>query len=114
MIRIPQPAFSAALTAFIETHFDDDATKNGLGIPVPLPDTIDQYPQASLVNLMNQGAWGANREVREWIKANRLDGFGRMIAGVGADEPDKLAMVARIRESAMAAVANIPKLMAAA
>ncbi len=114
MIRIPQPAFSAALTAFVEANFDDDATKNQLGMPVPLPDGIEQYPQASLVNIMNQGAWGMNRQVRDWITANRLDGFGKMIAAVGPDEPDKLAMISRIRASAMAAVGNIPKLMTGA
>ena len=44
MIRIPQPAFSAALSAFLEAHFDDDATKNQLGIPIPLPDGNRNLP----------------------------------------------------------------------
>lgn len=31
MIRVPQPAFSAALSAFLEVTYDDDETKNRLG-----------------------------------------------------------------------------------
>jgi NAD(P)-binding Rossmann-like domain len=114
MIRVPQPAFSAALTAFIEANFDDDDTKNALGKPVPLPDDIKQYPAANLTNMMNQMAWMQNDKVREWINASRLDGFGKAIAAVGPDDADKIALLNRFRENAMAAAANIPKLMALA
>jgi hypothetical protein len=113
MIRIPQPAFSAALTAFLEANFDDDATKNQLGMPVPLPDGIEQYPQASLINLMNQGAWSRTPAVRDWILNCRLDGFSRMIANVLPDDAEKMALLSRFRASAMAAVGNLPRLMAA-
>ncbi|MFM9977002.1 MAG: NAD(P)-binding protein [Sphingomonadaceae bacterium] len=113
MIRMPQPAFSAALTAFLEANFDDDATKNALGMTVPLPDGVEEYPAASRVNLLNQGAWSQNAAVRAWIHDCRLDGFGRMIASVRPDEPEKIAMIKRIGTSAMAAIGNIPKLMSA-
>ena len=112
MIRVPQPAFSAALTAFIEAKFDDEETKNRLGVPVPLPDGIEQYPAASMTNMMNQVAWTQNEVVREWILNSRLDGFGKTIASVGPDEPDKLAVLTQFRSQAMAAMGNIPKLMA--
>ncbi len=114
MIRVPQPAFSAALTAFIETNFDDDDTKNRLGVPVPLPDGIGQYPAASMTNMMNQLAWTQNDKVRDWILNSRLDGFGKMIAGIKPDETDKIAVMTAFRSQAMAAMGNIPKLMAQA
>lgn len=114
MIRVPQPAFSAALTAFIEANFDDDETKNALGRPVPLPDDIKQYPAANLTNMMNQTAWMQNDKVREWVKGSRLDGFGKVIAAVSPDDTEKMAVLNRFRGAAMAAVANIPKLMAQA
>lgn len=112
MIRVPQPAFSAALTAFIEANFDDDDEKNALGRPVPLPDDIKQYPAANLTNMMNQMAWMQNDKVREWVTASRLDGFGKVIAAIGPDDADKVAILQRFRGAAMAAAANIPKLMA--
>ena len=114
MIRVPQPAFSAALTAFIEANFDDDETKNALGRPVPLPDDIKQYPAANLTNMMNQMAWMQNDKVREWVKGSRLDGFGKVIAAVSPDDTEKMAVLNRFRGAAMAAAANIPKLMAQA
>ena len=114
MIRVPQPAFSAALTAFIETNFDDDDTKNRLGVPVPLPDGIGQYPAASMTNMMNQLTWTQNDKVRDWILNSRLDGFGKMIAGIKPDETDKIAVMTAFRSQAMAAMGNIPKLMAQA
>ena len=114
MIRVPQPAFSAALTAFIEAKFDDDDTKNQLGVPVPLPDGIAQYPAASMTNMMNQVAWTQNELVRDWILNSRLDGFGKMIASIKPDEADKIAVMTQFRQNAMAAMGNIPKLMAQA
>jgi hypothetical protein len=114
MIRVPQPAFSAALTAFIEANFGDDETKNALGRPVPLPDDISSYPAANLTNMTNQMAWMQNNKVRDWINASRLDGFGKVIAAVGPDDTEKMAILNRFRSNAMAAAANIPKLMAQA
>ena len=114
MIRVPQPAFSAALTAFIEANFDGDDAKNALGRPVPLPDDIKQYPAANLVNMMNQMAWMQNEKVREWINDSRLDGFGKTIASVTPADTEKMELLTRFRGNAMAAAANIPKLMAQA
>ena len=114
MIRVPQPTFSAAVTAFIETAFDDDAAKNALSKPVPLPDDIAQYPAATMVNMINQMAWMQNEKMRDWIVNSRLDAFGKMIANVRPDETSKIAILQQFRANAAAAAANIPKLMAQA
>ncbi|MEO1170204.1 MAG: NAD(P)-binding protein [Pseudomonadota bacterium] len=112
MIRVPQPAFSAALTAFIEAHYEDDATKNSLGQPVPLPDGIDTYPRANLVNMMNQFQWSQRPELQEWLIKARLDGFGKTIAAVSPADSRKQAVLVRFRDNAQAAIANLPKLIA--
>ncbi|WP_299322082.1 FAD/NAD(P)-binding protein [Parasphingopyxis sp.] len=112
MIRVPQPAFSAALTAFIEAHYDDDATKNSLGQPVPLPDGIDTYPRANLVNMMNQFQWSQRLELQEWMVKARLDGFGKTLFSVAPDDTEKQATLQRFRDNAQAAIANLPKLIA--
>jgi hypothetical protein len=112
MIRVPQPAFSAALTAYIEANYEDDATKNSLGQPVPLPDGIDTYPRANLVNMMNQFQWSQQPELQEWMIKARLDGFGKTIAAVSPADSEKQALLARFRDNAQAAIANLPKLIA--
>lgn len=110
MIRIPQPAFSAALTAFIEARYDDDKKKNALARPIPLPDSIADYPVASLVGMMNQKAWSEEPAIREWMQGSRLDGFSGMIAGIAADDAPRRDLLRRMRAQGPAAFANLMRL----
>lgn len=112
MVRIPQPAFSAALCAFIEAAFDDDAQKNALCAPVPLPDTLDQYLKATFINLSNQLQWSQDKRVRRWIHDSRLDGFGKVVTAVLADDAEKQAVIARLKANAMRAAMNLQTLIA--
>ena len=100
MTRIPQPAFSAALAAWLEAHGGDDAARNAMSIPVPLPDSVRDVPRATLVNLMNQGRWNQDARLRAWIRACRLDGFGKLIASVDPADAAKMAVLARLRRAA--------------
>lgn len=111
MIRIPQPAFSAALAAYVEANYEDDATKNGLCGSIPLPRTLDMYPRAVLGNMMNQLAWGQDPKLRDWIRESRLDGFGKVIASVDPTDEAKLAVLKKFRKFAMPAAANLTKLI---
>jgi hypothetical protein len=112
MVRIPQPAFSAALCAFIEAAYDDDAQKNALCVAVPLPDTLDQYLKATFTNLSNQLAWSQDKRVRRWIYESRLDGFGKVVASVSADDAEKQAVIERLKGNAMRAAMNLQTLIA--
>ena len=113
MVRIPQPAFSAALVAYVEAHYEDDAAKNKLCMPVPLPDDLHSYLPATMTSMMNQFAWGQDKALRNWIHNSRLDGFGKVIAAVDPQDTQKMAILERFKASTKAAVANIPLLMAA-
>jgi hypothetical protein len=111
MIRIPQPTFSAALVAYVEANYEDDATKNGLCGPVPLPRTLELYPGAVLGNMMNQLAWSRDPGLRDWIRESRLDGFGKVIAGVDPADEARVAILRKLRSFAMPAAANLTKLI---
>ena len=113
MVRIPQPAFSAALVAYVEAHYEDDAAKNKLCMPVPLPDDLHSYLPATMTSMMNQFAWGQDKALRNWIHNSRLDGFGKVIAAVDPQDTQKMAILERFKASTKAAVANIPRLMTA-
>ena len=112
LVRVPQPAFSAALVAYIEAHYDDDAAKNALCRTVPFPQTLAHYPMCNIVNMMNQFAWGQDRVLSRWIRDSRLDGFGKVIAAVAPDDHEKLALLGKLRGTAMAAMVNLQKLAA--
>ena len=72
---------SAALTAWVEAHHEDDETKNRLCGTVPFPYALDDYPATMLATMWNQFHWGQDPELRRWIRASRLDGFAKVMAG---------------------------------
>ena len=107
------PAFSAALQAYVEVHYQSDAEKNRLCASVPFPHTLDDYAGSSMVSMWNQFQWSQDKTLRAWVRNSRLDGYGKLISGVDPQDTDKLAIVARLRDQSKAAMANIPQLMAA-
>jgi hypothetical protein len=111
MVRVPQPAFSAALIAWVEAHVEGEAAQNALTMAVPLPDAITDFPRAALVNLFNQGAWSQHRDLMQWIINCRLDGFGAVMRDVQPHEAKKIAILQQLRPAAMAAKANLQRLL---
>ncbi len=107
MVRLPQPCFSAALIAWVEAHVEGEAAQNALTTAVPLPDGIEDYPRACLVNLFNQGIWSQNRPLSDWIRGNRLDGFSKVIAAVPPEDGQRMVILQQMRPAAMAAMANL-------
>jgi hypothetical protein len=114
IVRLPLPAFSAALIAYVEAHYGTDAEKNRLCASVPFPHTLAEYPRSLMVGMWNQAQWGQDKALRQWVRESRLDGFGHLIANAAKDDVEKQATIARLREQAMAAMANLPRLVAAA
>ena len=112
MLRLPQPAFSAALTAWVEAHVADPKDQARLCTTVPFPHTLAEYPRAMVVSMSNQFQWGQDKELRSWIRNSRLDGFGKLMSGVDPQDAEKQAILARFKEQAVAAMKNLPRLMA--
>lgn len=114
LLRAPLVTFSAALTAYVEAHYDDEAHKNRLCTPVPFPHTTAAYVRTMAVNMSNQLQWSQDAALRQWIRHCRLDAFGRLVGGVDKTDAEKQALLARLRTQAQAAAANLPRLLAAA
>ena len=112
LVRAPQPAFSAALVAYVEARFPDDQTRNALCGTVPFPDRPEDYPRTILANLRNEGAWGKQPELRAWIRSSRLDGFGKIVDAVTPEDQEKMAVLGRIRDAARPAFVNLSRLAA--
>lgn len=110
IVRAPQTAFSAALVAYVEATYPDDATKNALCATVPFPDGPEDYARTMLASLSNHGAWRQDAKLRSWIKSSRLDAYGETVAAVRPDDLEKLAVLGRIREAAGPAVGNLRRL----
>lgn len=112
MVRLPQPTFSAALTAYVEAHYDDEAHQNRLCGSVPFPQSPSDYPRSMMATLLNQMQWSQDEALRQWVRASRLDGFGKLIAGADRSDPAQQAVIARFKEQAGAAMANMARLVA--
>ena len=113
VVRIPQPTFSAAVIAYVEAHCEGDQAKNRLCASVPFPNRLQDYPHTLMVSMWNQAQWAQDKTLRNWMRESRLDGFGKLMTGIDPQDTLKLAVVTEMREQAMAAMANLPKLMAA-
>ena len=114
IVRAPLPSFSSALIAYVEVHYEDEAHKNRLCGMVPFPHSPGDYARTMMANMLNQFQWAQDKPLREWIRASRLDGFGKLMASADKQDVAQQATIARLKEQAAAAMANLPKLIASA
>ena len=113
-VRAYQPVFSAAFIAHVELAYRSDAVRNQVCAVVPLPDSLTDWLHMTAANYANQFRWSQDPGLRQWLRANRLDGFARISSQIDADDASKRAIVARLREHAGPAMANLQRLAAAA
>jgi NAD(P)-binding Rossmann-like domain len=116
LVRAPLPTFSAALIAYVEAHYPDDnggeVLKNKLCGNVPFPHSLADYPRTMAANMTNQMHWAQDKALRNWMREARLDGFGKLISNIAPNDTEKMAIMSGLRTQAMAAMANLPRLMA--
>ncbi|WP_073973867.1 NAD(P)-binding protein [Erythrobacter donghaensis] len=113
-VMVPLVTFSAALTAFLEAHFPDDATKNQLARAAELTDTPATFPYAFMMNLMNRGTWMQTPEIAAWLAKSRLDPTGPTVARMSAAGDPRLAALSGFRQAVMAAMPDVIRLGMAA
>jgi NAD(P)-binding Rossmann-like domain len=112
LVRAPLPTFSCAMIAYVEAHYADDAEKNRLCGTVPFPQNLAGYVHTTMANMANQAQWAKDKTLREWMRNSRLDGFGKVMASVDPSDADKMAVLGKLRSQAMAAMGNMPALLA--
>jgi len=108
-VRSYQPVFSAAFIAHVEASYEDEVKKNQLCGVVPLPNGDEDFLRMTAANMMNQYQWGQDKEIRQWLRGNRLDGFSKLLAGISEDETEKIEILSRLRNNAMPAVMKLQK-----
>ncbi len=113
-VRSYQPVFSAAFVAHIEATYDNDVDKNRLCGVVPIPNHDIDWIRGLAASMMNQAAWSQEEGLRDWLFNNRLDGMSRLIRSAPKDDAAKQAILGKMRENTMPALANIQNLLAEA
>lgn len=110
-VRIVQPVFSASMIAYVEAHYDADEKKNELCKVVPLPNHDTDWIPVQAAAMMNQFVWSQDKQLRRWMRENRLDGYSNMIRSIGEDETDKMDIMNRMRAAGMDAMTNLQNYM---
>lgn len=113
-LHVPLVTFSAALTAFLEAHYPDDATRNQLARSGALTDTPDTFPYAFMMNLMNRGTWAQTPEIAAWLARSRLDPTGPTVARMAAAGDPRLQALSSFRAAVAQAMPDVIRLGMAA
>ena len=111
-VRSYQPVFSAAFIAHIEAAYETEDEKNKLCGVVPLPNSTQDYLHMTAAMMMNQYAWGQDKNIRKWLRTNRLDGFSKMVAEVDKSDAQRMAIMGRLRDNAFPAMAKLQQFIA--
>ena len=62
--------------------------------------------------MMNQFNWSQEKDLRKWLRENRLDGYSQLVSGIQEDETEKLAIMNRLRENSVPSVMKLQEYMA--
>ncbi len=109
------PTFSAAMIAFLEARLEDDAARNSMCAPIPMPSTPRDWLKMHLAEVPNRYAWSRSPAMQQWREQSRLDGYAGMIAeAMRRGNPAELALMARYRDAMQPGLANLKQLLAPA
>lgn len=111
MVRSYQPVFSAAFIAHVDGAYDTEEEKNRLCGVVPLPNLDTDYIRFTVAFMMNQYNWSQDKDLRQWLLDNRLDGFSRMVRNADKDDAEKQAILKRVRDNAPLAMAKLQEFL---
>ncbi|MCX8211071.1 MAG: hypothetical protein OTI34_08500 [Lewinella sp.] len=111
-VRSYQPVFSAAFVAHIEATYDSEAKKNEVCTVVPIPNHDTDWIKMIAIFMVNQYNWNQEKGLKEWLINNRLDGFSALMKQVSKDDHEKQAIIQRLRDNALPAVAKLQEFMA--
>ena len=101
--------FNAALIALIESSERDDADRNRLCPPNPLPNKAFDWIPNRLLSLRAEAAWSQEPDLTAWIGSTRLH-LRRGLADK-QDDPRLQRALARIAEFQGTAAANLERLL---
>ena len=111
-VRSYQPVFSASVIAHVEATRETEAEKNQLCGVVPLPNHDTDWIRLMIPFMMNQYQWSRDPELRAWLETNRLDGFSSLVRSVPEDDQEKRAILKRLRDASMPAMAKLQQFAA--
>ena len=77
-VRRCSPTFSAAFVAHLALSPLDDAQRNALSAPVPVPNEPLDWLRMHLNTARNQLAWAQRPELQDWFRRSRLEAYSAL------------------------------------
>ncbi|MBA4261353.1 MAG: hypothetical protein C0443_04855 [Comamonadaceae bacterium] len=112
MVSWCRPMFSAALIAQVESTLNDDAQKNRLCVPVPVPERPADWLTLWAVTLANAQRWRQVPPVEAWLRASRLNTLAVLLNGARSEDPLHQDLLRASATKAQAAAPNLQRLLA--
>ena len=112
LVRTCQPTFSAAVIAYVESHFSEQAQQNAVCAVVPPPEYPVDWLRMWLVTLSNSGHWAQHPGMQEWLAQCRLNGVAVMMRGVARDDDVRMTIVKSNGTKGKMAVPKLQSLLA--
>ncbi len=78
-----------------------------------MPNHDTDYLRYTAAFMMNQYNWGQDKELRAWLRNNRLDGFSKLVASIDKDDVEKQAIMKRMRDNSFPAMEKLQTFLAA-
>jgi hypothetical protein len=111
-VRRCAPCFSAAFIAWVETHLADDAEKNALCAPIPVPDEPTDWLRNHLIDGTNRYLWSKRADLQPWLANSRVDGFsGIGLRAMSDSDAEKHELLQRYRRAIGPAMERLAQLL---
>lgn len=108
-VRMCQQVYSGGFIGNVECNVRaDEARKNALTQPVPLPYTDADYLRCAIQNSLNMAVWLSEPAVVKWINESRIDLFSPIL---DFQTPEGLANIQAMGELIQAAVPKMQALL---
>jgi hypothetical protein len=111
-VRRCSPTFSGAFIAHLEATLSDDAEKNALCTPVPVPNVPLDWLRMQLQDARHRQLWAERPVLQVWLLQSRLDGFAALTVRARKDQrPDHMAVLNRFWQAVPSGMARLSELM---
>ena len=107
-----RPLPSAAVIAYVESHFEEEAEKNRLCTPVGVPERPSDWLAQWSTTLNNMARWAKHPAMNSWFNACRLSSTAIMTRGADAVGASRLGLLKERSVKAGAAAPRLKELIA--
>lgn len=111
-VRRCSPTLSAALVAHLEATMVDDAEKNALCTPIPIPNEPLDWLRNVVLEARNGRLWAKTPAIDQWLGEARLDAYRAIVTrAMSEPSPARFEILMRYRNALKPGIARLTALI---